>query len=297
METDAYAASSLSIQSCSRTASAASGASALILMRDTPSTSPKTSAKSSTRCSGNMAAVSTFFFSFICTKVTDTIPVAFWLGNFADYLYDEKSNREAYNFWAKKQRARIHDPRKRDLLAPLEPPHPFGVKRPCLEQNYYEQFNRPNVDVVDISSKSGNSIAEFNETGIKTTDGKQYDFDVIAIATGFDITTGGMTNMGLKSVKGTYLKDEWKRAAYTYLGTLILWVPFGICCWSCTNASQARRSQATRTCSICECSWIYRIEPELINTDMGLMVPRCSPMDRPVLRRVPFLLRQISFVC
>ncbi|KAF2172967.1 hypothetical protein M409DRAFT_62608 [Zasmidium cellare ATCC 36951] len=150
---------------------------------------------------------------------------AFWLGNFADYLYDNKSNREAYNFWAKKQRARIHDPRKRDLLAPLEPPHPFGVKRPCLEQNYYEQFNRPNVDVVDISLKSGNSIAEFNEKGIKTTDGKQYDFDVIAIATGFDITTGGMTNMGLKSVKGTYLKDEWKRAAYTYLGTTVSGYP------------------------------------------------------------------------
>lgn len=61
-----------------------------------------------------------------------------------------------------------------------------------------------------------------NEKGIKTTDGKQYDFDVIAIATGFDITTGGMTNMGLKSVKGTYLKDEWKRAAYTYLGMSML---------------------------------------------------------------------------
>lgn len=150
---------------------------------------------------------------------------AFWLGNFADYLYDNKANREAYNFWAKKQRARIHDARKRDLLAPLEPPHPFGVKRPCLEQNYYEQFNRPNVDVVDISLKSGTKIEEFTETGIKTSDGKHYEFDVIAIATGFDITTGGMTNMGLKSVKGTYLKDEWKRAAYTYLGTTVSGYP------------------------------------------------------------------------
>ncbi|CAK4034736.1 Baeyer-Villiger monooxygenase [Lecanosticta acicola] len=146
---------------------------------------------------------------------------AFWLGNFADYLYDNKANREAYDFWAKKQRARLHDSRKRDLLCPLEPPHPFGVKRPCLEQNYYEQYNRPNVDVVDISPKSGNSIAAFTETGIKTTDGKHYEFDVIALATGFDITTGGMTSMGLKSVKGTYLKDEWKKAAYTYLGTTV----------------------------------------------------------------------------
>ncbi|SMR42332.1 unnamed protein product [Zymoseptoria tritici ST99CH_1E4] len=150
---------------------------------------------------------------------------AFWLGNFADYLYDHKANRAAYDFWAKKQRARITDPRKRDLLAPLEPPHPFGVKRPCLEQNYYEQFNRPNVDVVDISEKSGNGIAEFTEIGIRTTDGEHCEFDVIAIATGFDITTGGMTNMGLKSVKGTYLKDEWKRAAYTYLGTTVSGYP------------------------------------------------------------------------
>lgn len=73
---------------------------------------------------------------------------------------------EQRSAWAKKQRARIHDPRKRDLLASLEPPHPFGVKRPCLEQDYYEQFNCPNVDVVDISLKSGNSIAEcsFSQT-------------------------------------------------------------------------------------------------------------------------------------
>lgn len=149
----------------------------------------------------------------------------FWLGNYKDYLFDMTANREAYNFWAKKQRARIHDPRKRDLLCPLEPPHPFGVKRPCLEQNYYEQFNRPNVDIVDISEKSGNSIAEFTETGIKTTDGKHYKLDVIAIATGFDITTGGMTNMGLKSIHGTTLDDEWKKAAYTYLGTTVSGYP------------------------------------------------------------------------
>ncbi|KAI9657049.1 MAG: hypothetical protein M1821_003215 [Bathelium mastoideum] len=158
-------------------------------------------------------------------KLWDHGGFAYWLGNYQDYLFDMKANREAYNFWARKQRARIHDPRKRDLLCPLEPPHPFGVKRPCLEQNFYEQFNRPTVDIVDISQASGNEIAEFTETGIKTSDGNHYEFDVIAIATGFDITTGGMTSMGLKSVKGTYLKDEWERAAYTYLGTTVSGYP------------------------------------------------------------------------
>ena len=126
-------------------------------------------------------------------KLWDHGGFAYWLGNYKDYLFDKAANRDVYDFWAKKQRARLHDARKRDLLCPLEPPHPFGVKRPCLEQNYYEQFNRPNVDIVDISEKSGNDIAEFTETGIKTTDGKHHEFDIIAIATGFDITTGGMS--------------------------------------------------------------------------------------------------------
>lgn len=149
----------------------------------------------------------------------------FWLGNFKDYFFDLKANHSAYDFWAKKARARITDPKKRDILAPLEPPHPFGVKRPCLEQNYLEVLDQPNVEIIDISEKSGNKIVEFDETGIITSDGRHHEFDVIALATGFDITTGGMTNMGLKSIHGTYLGDEWKSAAQTYLGTTISGYP------------------------------------------------------------------------
>lgn len=106
----------------------------------------------------------------------------FWLGNYKDMLTSADANREAYNFWARNQRARIKDPARREVLAPLKMPHFFGVKRPCLEQNYYEQFNRPSVDVIDISK---NGIAEVTETGIKLEDGSHYEFDIIAIATGF----------------------------------------------------------------------------------------------------------------
>lgn len=106
----------------------------------------------------------------------------FWLGNYSNMISDPESNKEAYQFWAKKVRSRVGDPRKRDLLAPLDMPHYFGVKRPCLEQNYYEQFNRENVDVVDVSK---NGIKEFDETGVTLKDGTHYDLDVVAIATGF----------------------------------------------------------------------------------------------------------------
>lgn len=146
----------------------------------------------------------------------------YWLGNYKDYLFDPKANRAVYDFWAKKQRARVSDPAKRDLLVPVEPPHPWGVKRPCLEYAYLEQFNRPNVDVVNIKD---NPIESFDEKGIKLADGTHHDFDIICIATGFDVVTGGMTAMGLHNVKGVTLKDQWKKAAQTYLGTTVAGYP------------------------------------------------------------------------
>jgi cation diffusion facilitator CzcD-associated flavoprotein CzcO len=151
---------------------------------------------------------------------------ALWLGGYKDYLFDWKSNRESYNFWRKKQSVRVRDPEKKKILFPEEPPHPFGVKRPCLEQNYYEILDQDNVEVVNINEKTGGTpITEFTEKGIKTSDGKEREFDVIGLATGFDVVTGGMTNMGLKSIHGTYLKDEWKDGAHTYLGTTISGYP------------------------------------------------------------------------
>lgn len=99
------------------------------------------------------------------------------------------------------------------------------MKRPCLEQCYYKVLDRDNVEIVDISEQSGNGIQEFTGTGIKTKDGKHYELDIVALATGFDITTGGMTNMGLQSIHGTTLQNEWKKAANTYLGTTVSGYP------------------------------------------------------------------------
>ncbi|CRG86870.1 Cyclopentanone 1,2-monooxygenase [Talaromyces islandicus] len=112
----------------------------------------------------------------------------YWVALYKDNLFNAEANQASYDFWAKKTRARIGDPRIREILAPEQMPHFFGVKRPCLECNYFEQFNRPSVDVVDIKN---NGIKEFTETGITLEDGSHHEFDVIAIATGFDVVTGG----------------------------------------------------------------------------------------------------------
>lgn len=130
-------------------------------------------------------------------------------------LFDKKANDQAYNFWAKKTRERIKDPKKRDILAPLEAPHAWGTKRPSLEQDYYEQLDRPENEVVDVKN---NPIVEVRENGIVTADGQLREFDVIALATGFDSVTGGMKNMGLKDINGILLKDKWAEGTFSYLG-------------------------------------------------------------------------------
>ncbi|OAA63295.1 steroid monooxygenase [Niveomyces insectorum RCEF 264] len=146
----------------------------------------------------------------------------YWVANYKDTLKDAKANRAAYDFWAAKTRARVGDPRLRDLLAPLEPPHYFGVKRPCLEATYFEQFNRPSVDLVDLRT---NNIARFTPTGIEMQDGTHYALDTVAVATGFDVVTGAMTQLGLRNLAGQTLGEQWAKGADTYLGTMVRGFP------------------------------------------------------------------------
>ncbi|KAJ6109267.1 hypothetical protein N7486_001501 [Penicillium sp. IBT 16267x] len=146
----------------------------------------------------------------------------YWVALYKDNLFNPEANKESYNFWAKKTRARIGDPKLRELLAPREMPHYFGIKRPCLEKTYYEQFNRESVHLVDIKN---NPIKEFTETGITLKDGTHHELDVVAVATGFDVVTGVMTQLGLKSIDGAELEKEWVPGARTYLGTTVSGYP------------------------------------------------------------------------
>lgn len=111
----------------------------------------------------------------------------FGLGNYREILVDLKANRIAYDFWARKTRARITDPYKRDLMAPIEPPYPILTKRAPLEDDYYESLDRDSVEIVDLKSTP---LVEFTPGGIKTADGKVREFDHIVMATGFDSFTG-----------------------------------------------------------------------------------------------------------
>ena len=89
-----------------------------------------------------------------------------WIGTYQDVLSSEAANDTAYAFWRDKVRARIKDPAVAEKLAPMKPLHPFGVKRPSLEQHYYEAYNQPNVHIVDLLQSP---IERVTPTGVKTT--------------------------------------------------------------------------------------------------------------------------------
>src|SRR6202007_253786 len=107
--------------------------------------------------------------------------LASWVASFNDLLVNETSNRAAYDFWRDKTRARIKDPAVADILAPSEPLHPYGTKRPSLEQNFFDIFNQSNVSLVDLRKTP---IEQVTRGGVETTAG-EYGLDVLVLATGF----------------------------------------------------------------------------------------------------------------
>ncbi|KAK7468247.1 hypothetical protein VKT23_002756 [Stygiomarasmius scandens] len=83
-----------------------------------------------------------------------------WVANYADIFTNQVANDKVYAFWREKVRDRLKDERMKDKLAPMVPPHPFGTKRPSLEQRYYEVFNQPNVTLVDLNETPIDEITE-----------------------------------------------------------------------------------------------------------------------------------------
>ncbi len=136
-----------------------------------------------------------------------------WLGNFHDIMTSREANEDFAEFVRNKIRARVKDPVVAEKLCPKD--HPFGAKRIPLETEYYEAYNQDNVLLVDIRETP---IEAITAKGVKTSD-KEYEFDVIIYATGFDAITGALTRMDIRGENGQTIKEKWdKNGLSTYLG-------------------------------------------------------------------------------
>lgn len=149
-------------------------------------------------------------------QLWDTKGFGIWMASYEDILFDKDANKTAADFFRKKIRERVDDPKVADLLCPSED-QLYGIKRQPCETNYFEAFNRNNVSLVDIKSAP---IKQLTEHGL-VTDYGSYEFDTLIYATGFDAFTGSLYKMGITGRNGLSLQDYWSSGPRTYLGLTI----------------------------------------------------------------------------
>jgi cation diffusion facilitator CzcD-associated flavoprotein CzcO len=142
-----------------------------------------------------------------------------WLANFRDIFVDEEANAEFSEFIASKIRARVHDPVVAEKLIPKD--HGFGVQRVPLETGYYEAYNRDNVHLVDLQETP---IERVTRRGLRTSE-REYEFDIIVYATGFDAVTGAYDRIDIRGVGGQSLREKWSDGPDTFLGMMVSGFP------------------------------------------------------------------------
>jgi cation diffusion facilitator CzcD-associated flavoprotein CzcO len=141
------------------------------------------------------------------------------IGSFIDVLIDPAANETAAEFVRAKIRSVVDDPAVAETLSPRS--FPIGTKRPCLDTGYYQTFNRPNVHLVDVRKTP---LAEFTADGLRTSE-REYEFDAIVFATGFDAMTGALSAIDIKGRNGVSLAAQWVAGPRTYLGVAMAGFP------------------------------------------------------------------------
>ncbi len=138
---------------------------------------------------------------------------------FKDMMVDKAANDTAADFVKRKIRSIVKDSRTAAILSDID--HPYAAKRPPIDTDYFETFNRPNVTLVDVKAAP---IERITPAGVRTTR-SDYPVDIIVFATGFDAMTGPMLRMDIRGRDGVSLKDVWEAGPRNYLGLQIAGFP------------------------------------------------------------------------
>ena len=153
-------------------------------------------------------------------KMWDAGGFAFWLANYMDMFFSQEANDLCADYIKRKIRATVIDPAIAERLIPKG--YAYGTKRQPLDTNFYETFNRTNVQLVDANTDG--AIEEITEKGIRAG-GKEYECDIIVFATGFDAMTGPLKALNLKGRGGRTLDKEWADGPHSYLGISVAGFP------------------------------------------------------------------------
>jgi cation diffusion facilitator CzcD-associated flavoprotein CzcO len=138
---------------------------------------------------------------------------------FRDLLIDKAANDTAATFIRNKIREIVKDPATAAKLSDFD--HPYASKRPPIDTDYFETFNRDNVELVDVRAAP---IQQITPRGIRTRDA-EYPLDIIVFATGFDGMTGSLLRMDIHGRDGLPLAKAWAPGPRNYLGLQVAGFP------------------------------------------------------------------------
>ncbi|KEY69234.1 hypothetical protein S7711_01689 [Stachybotrys chartarum IBT 7711] len=133
----------------------------------------------------------------------------FMFSAFGDLTTDPRANEEACKFLRGKIQDIVKDPHKAKALTPWEP----YARRPLCDTNYYEIFNRENVDVIDLRKASIDAIVP---EGIRMADGQVHTLDVLIFATGFDAIEGNYLRVNINGRGGKSIQKHWEDGPTAY---------------------------------------------------------------------------------
>ena len=100
----------------------------------------------------------------------------------------------------------------------LKPWYRHLCKRPLSSNEYYQTFNRPNVELIDVAASKG--LEAMGEHGF-VVDGKEYPVDCMIFASGFEVTSALERRWGIDRIEGRGGKsiyDHWRNGPLTLHG-------------------------------------------------------------------------------
>jgi cyclohexanone monooxygenase len=142
-----------------------------------------------------------------------------FMAAFNDLITNRQANDTASEFVRDQIRATVKDPAVAARLCPHD--HPIGTKRICVDTEYYETFNRANVELIDVRATPIDAITP---DGVRIGD-TTHAVDAIVFATGFDAMTGALAAIDIKGRGGKGLIDKWAAGPRTYLGLMTAGFP------------------------------------------------------------------------
>ncbi|MEM7731382.1 MAG: NAD(P)/FAD-dependent oxidoreductase [Pseudomonadota bacterium] len=138
---------------------------------------------------------------------------------FSDLLTNAASNATAAEFVRSKIRQVVQDGETAELLCTQD--HPLGTKRLCVDDGYFETYNRDNVCLVDLRANPIERIA----SGGVVARGTYHALDCLILATGFDAFTGSVGKIDIRGLFDQRLGELWQKSAESYLGLAIAGFP------------------------------------------------------------------------